>query len=79
MENEDIRDVQIGDLRYDGFRETNGDGHGYIELRESGGGNMVVRIAYDGPDLPMRITTDGNNVPRPVVEHLMALADEWLA
>ena len=79
MENEDRREVQIGELRYDAFRRMNTDGRGYIEFREPDGGEPVSRIDYDGPDLHMRITTRGNAVPRPVVEHLMELADEWLA
>jgi len=76
---DEIRHVTIGTWQYDALRVTDGNGLGYIELRQQGGGAPVARITYHGAERPMEVTTLGAPLPRPVVEWLLERADEALA
>lgn len=80
MGEDEIKQVTIHDRwHFAALRVTAGDGTGYIELREPDGGTPVTRIIYNGPDAPMELATFGAALPRPVVEWLLARADEALA
>ena len=81
MGENEIWNIVVGDLEYDGVRVTDDGplGLGYIELRQKGGGPRVARITSPGPDQPMELYTYGGGLPRPVVEWLLEKADLALA
>ncbi len=78
MENE-TKHIIIDGIAYDADRITDSAGIGFIELRQPGSNEPLVRINYHGPRTPMDVCAYGAPLPLPTVEKLIEMGREKLA